>query len=550
MLPLLKSRFRQLVNILEQTGKRPVILVSLLSAGILLTMGYFSIEVFGFLYHQEEFPVFFKLFLCEKILTMTFLTMFMLLIMSALASTINIFFLSRDLQLLLSSPVPAWKVFAWKSIEVATSSALMVTFFSLPVLFGYSYYFAPTAADIAAIVLVLVLFMVLGVLLGILIGMIVPAYFSVKKLQPILSLVGILLISGIVIFLRMLRPERFGNPDEIRNLMNYMGELKTEFLDYFPFAWIAKALHSLARQDYAAYFLPVAAFTGIIFALLWVIFFLQKRYYLKLFDKLNKGSSGGYRSRWKKSSLFKGDYAALWQKEIKTFLRSPGQWSQLLIVGAIVIVFILNIKGIPMAHPSVKNLISYLNLGMAAFVVVGLNSRFTFTSIPMESPGIVHLVSSPFQRRKLLYFKLVFFNVPQVLLGFLLFFAGDISLKLDGFARLSGIAFLLPVLPFLTVLAVYYSLKVEDGIPLSPQHLVASRNGISYMIWSMLYIVLGMIYFLRPMFAYYFYRITGRDIPVLEIALWFGGFFLINLGLSYFFYRRGLTLLNKKEFSL
>ncbi len=547
---LFKARIRQLRNAVKASSKRKYLLFFLLAAGILGLMGFFFIKVFGYLYHQEEFPDFFKLFLSEKILTMTFLTMFMMLILSSLISTLNIFFLSRDLHLLLASPLRSRTVFAWKAVEVAAGSALMVIFFSMPVLFGYSYYFAPGLIDILAIILVFLLYIVCGVFIGIIIGMVIPAFFSVKKLQPILSLVSIILISAIVIFLRLLRPERFGNPDVINDLLNYMGGLNVAFFDYFPFSWISKALHAIARQDVWGYWQPVGAFVVVTLLLAGFTRFLQKRYYLKLFDKLNKGSSGAYRSRWKKSFFIRGDYAPLWKKEIKTFIRTPAQWSQLLIIGAIVIVFILNIKGIPMPHPSVKKIIAYLNLGMAAFIVSGLNSRFTFPTIPMESPGIIHLLASPFKRKKLLGFKLLFFVVPQVIIGFILFFTGDISLHLDGFTRLSGMVYLVPVLPFLTVLSLFFSLKIEETVPLTPQHLLVSRSGISYMLWSSIYIVVGMIYFVRPLFLFYFSRLAARTVPTFEISLWFGGFLLLNLVLMMVFYRKSVSLWNKKEFSV
>ena len=268
--------------------------------------------------------------------------------------------------------------------------------------------------------------------------MIIPAFVSVKKLQPLLSLVGIVFISAIVIFLRLLRPEQFGNPEVINNLMQYMAGLNISFMDYLPFAWISKSLSAIAEGNYWGYWKGTGAFAGVILLLTAFTGFLQKKYYLKLFDKLNKGSRGGYRSSWKKPLFVRGAYAPLWRKEVKTFLRTPAQWSQLLIIGAIMIVFVLNIKGIPEAHSSVKSIIAYLNLGMAAFIVSGLNSRFTFPTIPMESPGIVHLLTSPFKRSRLLHFKFVFFGIPQLLIGLLLFLAGDISLGLDAFAFINS----------------------------------------------------------------------------------------------------------------
>lgn len=538
-------------NAWKRSSLRMIILLFLLVALILASLSYFFIKVFGFLYHQEEFPVFFKLFLSEKIMMMTFLTMFMMMIMSALVSTLNIFFLSKDLPLLLTTPMRSRKIFIWKSFEVTFSSAAMVVFFSLPALFAYCYYFAPHIQDIAAILAVFTLYILCGVSIGILLGLAVPAFFSVKKLQPALSVVSIILVSSIVIFLRMLRPEQFGNPDVINNLMQYMGGLKTDGLAWFPFYWISKGLNLVAKGDYMGYLEVMATFSLVIFLLGAFILFLQKRYYLSLYDKMSKGTGGTYRSHWKRPRLLKGKlgpYSTLMKKEVKTFMRSPDQWSQLLIIAAIVVVFVLNIKGISLPHPSVKNLIAYLNLGMAAFIVAGLNSRFTFTTIPMENPGIVHFVASPFERRKIYRFKLLFYTIPQLLIGLILFLAGDAALQQEAFARLSGFVFLLPAIPFLTVLAIFFSLKVETSVPLSPQLLVASKNGISYMLWSMAYIVAGMVYFVRPMFLYYYSQWMGRPIPTAEIAIWYGGFVLLNLILWLFFYKRSIRLWTKREF--
>ena len=547
MKSLFRARWRQLKNAVGRIGSRKYLIFFLLSAGILFMMGFFFIKVFGFLYHQKEFPLYFKLFLSEKILMMTFLTMFMMLILSALISTLNIFFLSKDLHLLLSSPLPSRVVFTWKAVEVAASSSIMVIFFSLPVLFSYCYYFAPGILDILAIVLVFLLYITCGVFVGILIGMIIPAFFSVKKLQPVLSLVSIVLISGIVIFLRLLRPERFGNPEVINNLMDYMGGLSADGFSWFPFYWISKAIHFVAGGDVWGYWKMTGTFLVVILFLTAFTRFFQAKFYLKLFDKLNKGTGGAYRSRWKKSFFLSRDYSPLWKKEIKTFIRTPAQWSQLLIIAAIVIVFVLNMKGIPLPHPSIKKIIAYLNLGMAAFIVAGLNSRFTFTTIPMESPGIVHLYASPFEKKKIYRFKLVFFLIPQFIIGFILFLAGDIALHLDPFFRFSGFIFLLPVIPFLTVLSLYFSLKVEESVPLTPQHLVASKNGISYMLWSLIYIVAGMVYFVRPMFLYYYSQFLKRLVPTLEILVWYAGFMLLNLFLTVVFYRKSVALWRRKE---
>jgi ABC-2 type transport system permease protein len=547
MKSLVKVKIRSLKNTLKRSGGKKYILFLLLGLGMLWVMGFFFSRVFGYLYHQQEFPLYFKLFLSEKILMMVFLTMFLMLVLSTMVSTLNIFFLSRDLNLLLSSPMKTGKIFTWKALEVAFNSASMVIFFSLPALFAFHLYFAPRLVDILASLLLFLLYIAGGVAVGIIVGMVIPAFFSVRRLQPVLSLFSILLISLLVIFLRLLRPEKLLNPEAIDNLFQYMGGLNFDYFSYFPFYWIARGLNFIARGDYPALWRTVGLFVLAAGLLILVIGLLQRRTYFKLYDRLNEGSRGGIRSKWKKSPA-SGDYRALWQKEVKTFVRSPSQWSQLLIIGAMVAVFILNLKSIPLPHPSVKTIIAYLNMGMAAFIVVGLNSRFVFTTIPMEGPGLSHLLASPFQRKKFYHFKLWFFVIPQYVIGFLLFFTGDLALKLDPFMRFSGILFLLPAVFFLTVLALYFSFQIEGSHSLSPQHLLVSKQGVSYMLWSLVYVVGCMFYFVRPLFLFYYNNFRKTPVPFPEISLWFLGFVLVNLLFSLFFYRRSLKLWLRREF--
>ena len=113
MKTLFKVRIRRLKNAIRYSGRRKYIIFSIFGLSIIFLLGFLFTRIFGYLYSQEEFPLYFKLFLSEKILMMFFLTMFVMLIMSALISSLNIFFLSRDLNLLISSPLKIRTVFLW-----------------------------------------------------------------------------------------------------------------------------------------------------------------------------------------------------------------------------------------------------------------------------------------------------------------------------------------------------------------------------------------------------------------------------------------------------
>jgi ABC-2 type transport system permease protein len=543
---LLKLKFLQLRNSLKRGEKKKILLLLMLGLFFMLVLGFFFNKLFGYLVNVQEFPLVFKVFLAEKLLMMIYMTLFSMLLLSALLTSLDVFFISRDLHFLFSTPMPVRSVFAWKMVETAAYSSAMVVFFSLPVLFFYCRWFAPGAVQVLQVVLAFLLFIAAGVFTGILFGLVIPAFFSVRRLQPVLSVFSIMLISFIVVFLRLLRPERFLEPSEIDNVLRYMGSLDLKVFYYFPFSWLARAMSLTADNKNVAYWKTIALFVMLAAVLLALIFWLRKKIYLQLFDKLNRGGKGYYKSRWRPTQL-KDDYLPLLRKEVKTFLRTPAQWSQLLIVGALVAVFVINMKMIPMPHQSIKNFVCYLNLIMAVFIVSGLNSRFTFTSVPGEGPGQVHILSSPYAKVKFYRFKLVFHLLPLLLIGFVLYGLGDLALHFDGFTRFIALVFIPPAIVFLTVLALQLGIETNETNPLSPEQVIGSKQGIMYMLWSMIYLVAGILFLIRPVGVYYWHSYTHEAIPYMEIAAWFGSFLLINWALIAYNYNKGKRLWLARE---
>ena len=538
MKSLLKLKYRQLRNALLRGEKKKYALFLLLGLFFALVLGFFFNKIFGYLAGAEEFPVVFKAFLAEKLLMMIFMTLFSMLLLSALLTSLDVFFISRDLHFLFTTPLPVRSIFAWKMLETTVYSSAMVVFFSLPVLFFYCRWFAPAAGQVLRVLLAFLLYIAAGVLAGIMLGLVIPAFFSVRRLQPVLSVFSIILISFIVVFLRLLRPERFLDPGEIDNVLRYMGSLDLNIFNYFPFAWLAKAMSLTANGRVASYWKTIGLFALLVAALLALVYLLRRTLYLQLFDKLNRGGKGYFKSGWRPTDL-RGDYRPLLRKEWKTFLRTPAQWSQLLIVGALVAVFVINMKMIPLPHPSVKNFVSYLNLIMAVFIVSGLNSRFTFTSIPGEGPGLVHVFSSPCDKLKFYRFKLLFHLLPQLAIGFGLYALGDLALSFDAFTRVIALFFLTPAIVFLTVLSLVLGIETNETNPLSPEHVIVSKQGISYMLWSMIYLVGGILMLVRPVGVYYWHSFTRQAVPYAEIGAWFAGFLMINMILIVYYYRRG-----------
>jgi ABC-2 type transport system permease protein len=76
-------------------------------------------------------------------------------------------------------------------------------------------------------------------------------------------------------------------------------------------------------------------------------------------------------------------------KDLKVFLRDTAQWSQLLLLLALAVVYVYNFQvldldRVPYMGFVIRNLYAFLNLLMAAFVLSAVAVRFVFPAVSAE----------------------------------------------------------------------------------------------------------------------------------------------------------------------
>ena len=101
---------------------------------------------------------------------------------------------------------------------------------------------------------------------------------------------------------------------------------------------------------------------------------------------------------------------ALVAKDVRTFFRDTTQWSQLILLAVLVFVYVYNIKVLPLYTGErvgffLINVVSFLNLGLAGFVLAAIAARFLFPAISLEGRTLWLLRSSPLDLRKLVWAK-------------------------------------------------------------------------------------------------------------------------------------------------
>src|SRR5213075_2102180 len=75
-------------------------------------------------------------------------------------------------------------------------------------------------------------------------------------------------------------------------------------------------------------------------------------------------------------------------KEVRLFFRDTTQWSQLILLGVLVMVYVFNIKFLPLRGTGMTfflvNAVPFLNLVLAGFVLASVAARFIFPGVSLE----------------------------------------------------------------------------------------------------------------------------------------------------------------------
>ncbi len=109
-------------------------------------------------------------------------------------------------------------------------------------------------------------------------------------------------------------------------------------------------------------------------------------------------------------------------KDLKVFLRDTTQWSQLLLLVALALVYlynfrVLDLERVPYMSGVVKNAYAFVNLAMAAFVLSAVAVRFVFPAVSAEGAAFWVVRTAPVPLRSFLWSKFWIGLVPVVLLA-------------------------------------------------------------------------------------------------------------------------------------
>jgi ABC-2 type transport system permease protein len=412
--------------------------VFLLGLGLAFWAGIFFVIRRVLIYFQNVYEL--GPALAYQLLLIILLTFLSMLLFSNLITSLSTFFLARDLDLLLSCPIPIRSFYYSRLMTTTANSSWMVLFFSLPIFIAYGSVFGGGLAFYIWVVLIVPLFLIIPAALGVLITHLLVYSLPARRIRDVLFFIGLFAFIVIYFLFRFSQPERLVQPESFGNFVQFLAAMETPASPFLPSSWSADILAGTLFDRpvdqgffYAllasyALFLPLAAS--------WV----SGAVYLSGWSKAQESRQGRRNSNWLDGLLrwatspFPNVLQAIILKDVKTFLRDTTQWSQLFLLVALVVVYLYNFKVLPldrspMPTATLKTVVSFVNLALSGFVLSAVAIRFAFPAVSLEGKAFWILQTSPISLRSLLWSKFWLNFVPLLLLGELLVFLSNLLLR-------------------------------------------------------------------------------------------------------------------------
>ncbi len=280
--------------------------------------------------------------------------------------------------------------------------------------------------------------------LGTAVTLLLVNVFPARRARDILMLMGLVFATSLVILLRFIQPERLLRVESMPDVTDFFATLQSPITPLLPSFWAGEAI--FASLQGGSDWLHVAALWTTAAAIVDRSGGGLRALALRRLQQVAGGAKGPLcrvargRSRRRTAAAVHRSPRQLLVKDLKVFLRDVSQWSQLLLLVALVLVYLYNFRvldldRIPYMSGVIKNAYAFLNLGMAGFVMATVTVRFVFPAVSAEGAAFWIIRSAPISLRDFLWSKFWTGLIPVLVLTECLTIAGNEFLGSDPFLK-------------------------------------------------------------------------------------------------------------------
>src|SRR5215813_10055076 len=355
VIALVQPRLLALRNVVRRGPFRAATVGLLVAAFWTATFVLFT-YVLDYFHHLGDFGP----FLTQRLLTLLFLTFFGVLLVSNTVTALTSYYLAEEVVPLLAAPVSHRRLHHARFVETLTASSWMVLLVGLPVTTG----------------LVLL--------------------FPARRTREALLLGVGLTMAALVLGVRLLRPEQLAHPAGLVGFAGFLAGFGATGSPWLPTTWAVEVLIPLlgARPGEPVFYLAMLVSTAAMLFLASAA--VVERVFLTAWSRAQSGRvRGDARERPLTGWLARlvrplpRVPGSLLAKDVTVFLRDASQWSQLLLVFALVGIYLYNFSALPLDDgtplaQAMRDLATILNLGLGAFVTTAVAVRFVFPMVSLE----------------------------------------------------------------------------------------------------------------------------------------------------------------------
>ncbi|MBX7137782.1 MAG: hypothetical protein K1X83_07340 [Oligoflexia bacterium] len=374
-------------------------------------------------------------------LALLFLLLLVMLMLSNAVGVLAALYHGRDLDLLIASPISKLTLFAGKFTDVLFGSTWMAIVFAMPaiVAFGQSYDVGWTYYVLA--IGTMLPYFVIPCALSVILITILCRFFPAHRTREMLLIMVLLLVMTAYMAFRAAQPDS-SKLSDINELLRLINVLSIPQADWIPSFWLASVLGEHLDPSGRPAFLYLVLLYSTALGLTAVAFLTIRALHTEAYARsrdtrstLRLQSKAAHRRFRALTPFLDSQYRALIGKELKNFSRDITQTIQLMLLLGLCMIYLYNFR---LLH-AVKDLpnttkiywqafLVFTNVGMGAFVITAVSSRFVFPSISLEGQTFWLLQTSPVKIYDILRAKFWCWYVPVAGMSSIIFASGALAI--------------------------------------------------------------------------------------------------------------------------
>jgi ABC-2 type transport system permease protein len=501
--------------------------------------------------------------LMNKIISLGFLAIFVMLIISNLVTSISTLYRSPETSFLLSTPATYRQVFTVKFVDNMVFSTWAVLILGLPVIIAYGlvHDFA-LWQYIFELFCVLIPFVLIAGCIGV--GLSIFMFLASHWISPktIIIWMGSILVLGVAIYFKFGQPTSmaFNVISDWRVLNRYLSSMGATSFAFLPSFWVSETMRLLSIGSSNSLFTYMLALVTTSILALNVIFMIAERFYypswlasLEYHGSVEKKIAGPRRTKsfFRLPEWLPADFRAVLSKDLRLFIREPAQWAQFTVLLVLLVIYLLNLKYFPtdLKDSYWKTFIGFTNFAFSGFILATLSVRFVFPNISLEGRSFWAIVSSPMRISRVFWEKFWSVFIIFLLISEILALVSNIMLGLRG---------IIMILTFFSVLLMsvaLVSLSVGMGAiyprfeERNPGKIASSVGGILTTVLSLVYVGLMVVIAALPAQRYSLYKMDPTlPFPRFEVTLSLIMMAILNLTTIIIPLRLGYLSMKKRDY--